>query len=225
MSISLPGRLRIKRIHGSNGPFCVGDLETEIGEFRVKDAVLEQFDEGLYEGQFWIQSIYPWSYLAAGRMVIEIRAKLADLQIDTERGAGEAREPQEPDPATEQASPAPSSREPAARPRERASTKPASERKRLSAPPAPKAAVPAVPPGNAEDHDLNQSDQGVSEADRALFGDELHPLVAAREPVKLDPTIDRLQFRAQRVRLKEGLDYAFKSATQTWYPPGHAERP
>ena len=72
MPISLPGKLRIKRINGSNGSFCVGDLETEIGEFRVKDAVLDQFDEGVYTGQFWIQQIFPWSYSSYGRMVIEV---------------------------------------------------------------------------------------------------------------------------------------------------------
>ena len=42
--------------------FCVGDLETEIGDFRVKDAILDQFDEGLYEGQFCIQQIFPFEH-------------------------------------------------------------------------------------------------------------------------------------------------------------------
>ena len=97
MSISLPGTLRIKRINGSHGPFCVGDLETEIGEFRVKDAVLDQFDEGTYAGQFWIAQIFPWSYTAYGRMVIEIRAKLADLQIEGQRRNGGNKEIEEPD--------------------------------------------------------------------------------------------------------------------------------
>lgn len=118
MSISLPGKLRIKRINGSNGPFCVGDLETEIGDFRVKDAVLDQFDEGVYTGQFWIQQIFPWSYSSCGRMVIEVRAKLADLQIDGQQRAGsESREPQEPDPAFENTPPAtPVASEPPQRP-------------------------------------------------------------------------------------------------------------
>lgn len=101
MSISLPGKLRVKRLNGANGPFCVGDLETEIGDFRVKDAILDQFDEGLYEGQFCIQQIFPWSYTAYGRMVIEIRAKLADLQIDGHTRAGAERDSVEPDPAKE----------------------------------------------------------------------------------------------------------------------------
>ena len=39
MSITIEGSLRIKRINGANGPFCVGDLNSEIGEFRVKDSV------------------------------------------------------------------------------------------------------------------------------------------------------------------------------------------
>jgi hypothetical protein len=55
--------------------------------------------------------------------------------------------------------------------------------------------------------------------DLALFGDELHALVATRQPVKLDPTIDdRRRFREQRNRLKSGLQYGFVPEEQVWYP-------
>ena len=74
MSITIEGSLRIKRIHGANGPFCVGDLSSEIGEFRVKDSVLDQFEEGVYSGRFAVSRIFPWSYSANGRMVLEVRA-------------------------------------------------------------------------------------------------------------------------------------------------------
>lgn len=195
MSISLPGKLRIKRINGSNGPFCVGDLETEIGEFRVKDTILDQFDEGLYAGQFWIQHIYPWSYSAYGRMVIEIRAKLADLQIAGQQRVGAvAPEPQEPDPAKE-------------------------------TPPAP--AVPTEPPAHEASEAAETADQQpdgqaptserTDDPDRTLFGEELYALVVQRQPMKLDPTIDRIQFRLQRDRLK-ALGYGFQAASQSWQP-------
>lgn len=56
-------------------------------------------------------------------------------------------------------------------------------------------------------------------ADRKLFGDELYTLVIERKPVKLDPaTDDRKRFRAQRNRLKSGLEYRFIPEEQIWYP-------
>jgi hypothetical protein len=48
-----------------------------------------------------------------------------------------------------------------------------------------------------------------------LFGDELMQLLDKREPIKLDPTVDRISFRAQRDRLKE-LGYGFDAKSQTW---------
>lgn len=196
MPISIPGKLRIKRINGSNGPFCVGDLTTEIGDFRVKDTILDQFDEGDYAGQFWIQQIYPWSYSAYGRTVIEIRAKLADMQIAGQQRVGTIpHEPQEPDPAKE-------------------------------APPAPPVAQPE-PPAQQEgglvdadqpsDCDAESTPDRDDDPDRTLFGDELYAVVAERQPVKLDPTIDRIQFRLQRDRLK-ALGYSFQAALQSWQP-------
>jgi hypothetical protein len=191
MTISLSGKLRVKRINGSNGPFCVGDLETEIGEFRVKDAVLDQFDDGLYDGQFWIQQIYPWSYLSYGRMVVEIRAKLADLQIEGHaRLNADSRDLVEPDPAKEE-SPPPVAPEFVDPPK----LKPeAAKRQR----PAPRQAAPA----------------STDAADQALFG-EMFDAVVERQAVKLDPTIDRIQFRLQRDRLK-ALGYTFNASSQSW---------
>ena len=51
--------------------------------------------------------------------------------------------------------------------------------------------------------------------DFALFGAELYDAVARRDAIKLDPTVDRLKFRAQRDRLK-GLGYRFDAAHQAW---------
>lgn len=205
MSISLPGKLRVKRITGANGPFCVGDLETEIGDFRVKDAILDQFDEGLYEGQFWIQQIFPWSYTAYGRMTIEIRAKLADMQIAGHTRAGAERDSVEPDPAKETPaeSPSPSPAAPSVAPAAPSPSAPAEAAQDTPKQRAPRAA--SKPPVVASNN----------EADEALFGDDLFGAVAERQPVKLDPTIDRIQFRLQRDRLK-ALGYAFHAGSQSW---------
>ena len=77
--------LRIKRIRQSrNGAFCVADLITDFGEFKVKDPILEQFEEGEYEATVWISEIHLGQYIAYGKAVTEMRARLQDLQVHTE---------------------------------------------------------------------------------------------------------------------------------------------
>ena len=199
MSISIEGSLRIKRINGANGPFCVGDLNSEIGEFRVKDSVLDQFEEGVYSGRFAVSRIFPWSYSANGRMVLEVRAKLDDLQISDGNEQAIPESQPEPDPADEP----------------EAKIAPAA---------APEVPTPQAPTDAAEATEAAPAQQqGAAPAteagDEALFGEELYARVAAREAVKLDPAIDdRRQFRQQRDRLKHGLDYGFIAEHQAWYP-------
>jgi hypothetical protein len=60
--ITLPGQLAIKTIHGRNGDFNVGRLATSIGEFVIKNAELDQYREGKYEGDFVITEIRPSTY-------------------------------------------------------------------------------------------------------------------------------------------------------------------
>ena len=79
--ITIPGQLAIKTIHGRNGDFNVGRLATSIGEFVVKNAELDQYAEGKYEGDFAIAEIRPSTYSANGRMVIEIRALLGGMTL------------------------------------------------------------------------------------------------------------------------------------------------
>ena len=210
MSITIEGSLRIKRINGANGPFCVGDLNSEIGEFRVKDSVLDQFEEGVYAGRFTVSRIFPWSYSANGRMVLEVRAKLDDLQISDGSEQVIPESPQEPDPADE----------------------PKAQSAGVAAPEAPAPAAPTGTAGQTEATEATEATDAESEpaqqecaapgteaGDEALFGEELFALVAEREPVKLDPNIDdRRRFRQQRDRLKHGLDYGFIAEQQAWYP-------
>ncbi len=94
----LSGTLAIREIVGRNGPFKVGTLHTPIGEFAIKDPILDQYDEGKYDGQFHIESIYQGHYIAGGRSVTEIRAKLADMSIDDIDAEAPAPIEVEPDP-------------------------------------------------------------------------------------------------------------------------------
>lgn len=57
MSIKVTGILAVKAVNGANGRFCVGNINTPIGDFRVSDVALDQFEEGRYEGQFVIDRV------------------------------------------------------------------------------------------------------------------------------------------------------------------------
>ncbi|MFC5428050.1 DUF3275 family protein [Paraburkholderia denitrificans] len=106
--ISLSGTLDVRTIKGSNGPFQVGELTTSVGEFKVKDKVLEQFEPGAYTGTFLIDKIYPHSYVWYGKVTVEIRARLADVQLDNDEPfseMGQAPASTEPDPADEERAP------------------------------------------------------------------------------------------------------------------------
>ena len=90
---TLPGRLTIKIIHGRNGDFKVGRLDTSLGVLTVKGAELDPYDEGRYDGDFVIIEIRPYSYNADGRMVTEIRATLGGMtlsKVDAPSGEDEA---------------------------------------------------------------------------------------------------------------------------------------
>ncbi|NPX93948.1 DUF3275 family protein [Pseudomonas aeruginosa] len=198
--ITLPGQLAIKTIHGRNGDFNVGRLATSIGEFVVKNAELDQYAEGKYEGDFAIAEIRPSTYTANGRMVIEIRALLGGMtlsNIDALSG-DEARQlsPQEVDPIDEEAQvPAP------AKPKAPAKAKARSPHDPL---------VDTTPFGSEP---TNVTPEASAEADDvALFG-VLWPL---GEIVKLDATVDRRVLRQQRDRLG-ALGYAFEPLSQDWH--------
>lgn len=81
--INVPGQLAIKTIHGRNGDFNVGRLATSIGEFVIKNAELDQYAEGKYDGDFIITEIRPSTYNTSGRMVIEIRAHLGGMTLSS----------------------------------------------------------------------------------------------------------------------------------------------
>lgn len=198
--ITLPGRLAIKTIHGKNGDFNVGRLATSIGEFVVKNAELDQYHEGKYEGDFIIAEIKPSTYNANGRLVVEIRALLGGMTLSNidalSNDEAQRLSPQEVDPIDEEA---------------QASTpaKPMSPAKAMQRGPRDPL-VDTTPFGAAL---ASASPEASAEAeDAALFG-VLWPL---GNVVKLDATSDRRTLRQQRDRL-DALGYIFEPLSQDWH--------
>ena len=186
--ITLNGTLRVRSINGRNGRFNVADLVTEIGEFKVKDAFLDQFEEGAYDGAFQIGRIFAASYTYGGRITIETRAHVLGVRLHNDQVGQLPTEVVEPDPIEEvQPNQNP---EPPVDVAAQADTAEAID-------PAPA----AVEHGEREEED----------PDKILFG-HLYPLGGA---VALDPTVDRARFRRQRDRLKE-LGYRFEPLQQSW---------
>ena len=205
--------LRIKKIRQSrNGAFCVADLSTDFGEFKVKDAVLDQFDEGEYQATVWISEIFLAQYISYGKAVTEIRARLHELQVDSAGELDNSRsEPPEPDPIDEEARATKVA--PVVPPPEAAAAKPKS-----SPLDALKAKLEGISgrkkPSTAEADKL----QGSSDdAPSRLFGDQIWEQIQRRAPVKLDPTVDRGLLRRQAAEMHQ-LNYAFDHKEQNWNP-------
>lgn len=200
--IRVPGTLIINRRTGRNGSFSVGDLVTDIGEFKVKDTALDQYEPGEYKGDFIIKWIEPHSNTWRGRVYIENRATLQDIIIfDAVEDGGAA-----------EASAA------AMRPPE---TDPLEESPGSSERPADVPSTPVVEMATTTPESLPQQSNAESGAadltaeQRALLGDELAELYEQRKTIKLDPTVDREVFRKQRDLLK-ACRYRFDSTQQEW---------
>ncbi|MCC4595454.1 DUF3275 family protein [Xanthomonas campestris pv. phormiicola] len=196
--ITLPGQLAIKTIHGRNGDFNVGRLSTSIGEFVIKNAELEQYCEGKYDGDFAIAEIRPSTYNTSGRMVIEIRALLGGMTLSNvdRLSTDEAQQlsPQEVDPIDEEAqAPAPVAKAPA----------------KAKAPNPRDPLIDTTPFGYEPP---SSPEASVDAEDEALFG-VLWPL---KDVVKLDATVDRRTLRLQSKRMPE-LGYTFSATSQHWH--------
>lgn len=195
--ITLPGHLAIRTISGRNGDFNVGRLSTSIGEFVIKDALLDQYNEGKYRGDFAITEIRPSYYTNGGRLVVEIRAKLDSMTLDavdnltTEEA--DRLSNTETDPIDEEATVAasPSPRRPAKTRSSQATTDDE----------APFGMVKTNPTVSTSSE----------EADAELFG-TIWPLTSS---VRLDTTVDRQQLRLQCARLGE-LGYVHDFKQQIW---------
>jgi hypothetical protein len=201
-SIQLQGTLIVRTRTGKHGPFCIGDLVTSVGKFKVKDTIIDQYEQGQYKGIFVIDQIYVSSYTYNNTVISEMRATVSNIILDTQEDvpAGHAATV-ELDPMDERAMTSLTHDSTATSrdgPKESAETSTAK---------LPIAKKPAMQP-NGEMKALS---------DEALFGD-LYLDVKGSKPIALDPTIDREAFRLQRDRLKF-LGYKFDATHQTWELP------
>ena len=199
----LDGTLAVEVIKGNRGDFCVGTLTTSIGEFKVKDAALEQFERGTYAGRFSIEKVYIESTRWRGGWFTNLMAKIAidGYQINEEdTSSTNAPSAQaEPDPIDDH-----DTSKPSVQPENSASVNEASLHE-------PEAAQSPEQP-----QELSNNNP-VSDPDEKLFGIELYPLFKARAPaIALDNTIDREQFRLQRDKLKAS-GYRFDPKDQHWH--------
>lgn len=206
-------QLRVKRIRQSrNGAFCVADLSTDIGEFKVKDPLLDQFDEGEYQATVWISEIYLAQYVAFGKGVTEIRARLHDLQVQAQGALRRAEEQVEPDPIDERepvraAPAAPAAPQPKRKKSEaweRFNKKKPSEASGESSP-------------DADNKRQAEHEPAVAQGLSALFDADLAQAIQNRAPVKLDPTVERSLLRRQAAELGQSLGYRFDPKQQTWF--------
>ncbi|MFJ5299219.1 DUF3275 family protein [Pseudomonas sp. NPDC088368] len=193
--IKLPGQLAIRTVSGRNGDFNVGRLSTSIGEFVVKDALLDQHTEGKYRGDFVITEIRPSYYTTGGRLVVEIRAKLDSMSLEDVASLS----PDEVDRLSQ------------------SEQDPIEEERRTAVlsttdhpPVGLKASESDDRPFGMEDSVLRPKSMPEN-ADAALFG-TIWPLASC---VKLDTTVDRKRLRAQCSRL-ETLGYVLDFKQQTW---------
>ncbi|AMB86039.1 hypothetical protein AWM79_12305 [Pseudomonas agarici] len=194
--INIPGQLAIRTITGRNGDFNVGRLSTSIGEFVIKDALLEQYNEGKYRGDFAIRGIRPSHYSTGGRLVVEIRAELESMSLDdvdklTVEDTARLTT-NESDPLDEEA------------PRTSPTQQPRKRR--------PVAQATSIQP-SADDapFGMESSSTTSNDDDAELFG-TLWPL---GKTVRLDTTVDRQRLRAQCTRLGE-LGYIHDFKQQSW---------
>lgn len=192
--ITINGVLTVKQISGANGKFCTGDLNTSIGEFKVKESILDQFEEGRYEGEFVIERFYLTSYVWRGKSTTDIRAKVTDIRLDTADEGEVDNSMPEPDPVNE-----------GVVAESTGDNKTNFDSENITE---TKAEV-------TEEYKL--TDDVVKDYENlvSIVGVELVYQLANNLPVKLDPTVDRALFRQQRDILKEH-GYQFDAITQSW---------
>lgn len=206
LPIVIPGQLTLRTIHGRNGPFNVGRLDTPIGEFAVKDAELEQYPEGKYEGEFQIRYIFAKPIPTGGGIRVEVRANLDGMTLfgldKLSRNDTRSFTAQEIDPLDEEFAAEPATT-PVAKPK--SAPKPA---------PVQASTDPLVDttPFGVDASSLSGPPEAATVADDAALFGLLWPL---GESVKLDSTIDRRTLRVQIARLGV-LGYALNFKTQEW---------
>jgi hypothetical protein len=190
--ITLKGELAIATRRGRKGKFNVGWLKTSTGNFYIKEAELDQFDEGKYEGEFYVRYFDLCSYTSRGRGYFEIQAFLSGMNLSSKdelsQEESESMAIQDIDPIDE-------------------------ESKKM---PSPEKIVQELLQNVKQfDFDTPETTACVNDnPDEVLFG-IVYPL---GKTVKLDATVGRERYRKQIERLK-ALGYWIDHTDQIWKVP------
>jgi hypothetical protein len=81
--IILEGTITNKIIPGANGDFSVGNFNTEIGQFKIKSQLLDQFEEGDYQVRVSVVKLSLNTYVVrrSGITITEIIADIDSIDV------------------------------------------------------------------------------------------------------------------------------------------------
>jgi hypothetical protein len=81
--IILEGNITNKVIPGANGDFSVGNFNTEIGQFKIKSQLLDQFEEGDYQVRVSVTKLSLNTYVVkrSGITITEIVADIDAIDV------------------------------------------------------------------------------------------------------------------------------------------------
>lgn len=215
----------IKTFNGSHGAFVIANVQSELGEFVLKDAVMDQFigQDGQYQGAFLVTKIFTHTRMWKGRIIVEQRIKISKMKLvrieattltlnDTEVECDPLLETA-PDPQVCTAALAPEVVTPAVSVADAAEdTTTTGSTVRESEPVAPQAIAANSTAGTEQEAESVQDD-GMAE----LFG-QMWAKVQARLPVEITDWTDRTVIRRQREVL-DGMGYRLDTSTMTWSMP------
>lgn len=184
MTIKTTGTLIVRRRSGRFGAWSEAELKTPEGDFKVKDKVLDQYEEGEYAGEFLIAKFFIKTHTTANRSWSDLMALVDEFFLDRVEQKPVPPQEEPGDPAEEELTQQP--------------TAATSASEHVLAPP-----TQATPEPEEElDPELR------------LFGEELYGFVVRQQPVKLDPSIGVVQFRQQRDQLRKlGYVFGSKAKT------------
>jgi len=205
MSIILEGEITNKLITGTNGEFSVGNFVTDIGKFKIRSTLLDQFDEGEYQARVVCNKIDLNSYMArrSGIVITEMELSIDHLEILDAEVKTITDEPIEPDASVSDDEAKVTVTKAAIIPtRQGVQAIPLSTDKQDISKPVESKATTQTPTENTTSDDVSPE---------TLFG-HLWPLGTK---VELDTTTPRPQFIKQKKHLSD-QGYVFDSMTQTW---------
>lgn len=84
ITLTVPGKLDVKRFDSRRGSFWVGTLHSAVGTFTVRDEWLRTFEPGEYSGNFDIGEFFLYSYHWYGEQRTAIRVAIESWILDGE---------------------------------------------------------------------------------------------------------------------------------------------